>query len=82
VLLGKVKALLDKDHWRIGNVDVMILAEAPKLKDYMDGMTRNIASVLSLAASDVSLKAGTNEKLGFVGRGNIVVEAIALSSPP
>lgn len=79
VLLGKVKELLDKGHWRIGNVDVMILAEAPKLKDYMDRMTRNIASALSLPASDVSLKAGTNEKLGFVGRGEgIAVEAIAL----
>jgi 2-C-methyl-D-erythritol 2,4-cyclodiphosphate synthase len=79
VLLGKVKELLDKDHWRIGNVDVMILAEAPKLKNYMDSMTQNIASALSLATSDISLKAGTNEKLGFVGRGEgIAVEAIAL----
>src|SRR3990172_6051549 len=35
VLLGKVKEMLDKDRWRIGNIDVMILAEAPRLKEYM-----------------------------------------------
>jgi 2-C-methyl-D-erythritol 2,4-cyclodiphosphate synthase len=79
ILLGKVKELLDKDHWRIGNVDVMIMAEAPKLKDYMENMKQNIASALSLPPEDVSLKAGTGEKMGFVGRGEgIAVEAIAL----
>ncbi|MCR4394361.1 MAG: 2-C-methyl-D-erythritol 2,4-cyclodiphosphate synthase [Dehalococcoidales bacterium] len=79
ILLSKVKKLLDENRWRIGNVDVMILAEEPKLKDYMDAMTRNIASILDLSPADVSIKAGTNEKMGFIGRGEgIAVEAIAL----
>jgi len=79
ILLAKVKKLLDENHWRIGNVDVMILAEEPKLKEYMEAMTRNIASALGLSPSDISIKAGTNEKMGFVGRGEgIAVEAIAL----
>lgn len=78
-LLRKVKILLDQNHWRIGNVDAMILAEKPKLKDYMKTMAANIARVLALAPSDVSIKAGTNEKMGFVGRGEgIAAEAVAL----
>jgi 2-C-methyl-D-erythritol 2,4-cyclodiphosphate synthase len=78
-LLEKVKGLLDEHHWRIGNVDAMIMAEAPKLKDYMQAMSGNIARALSIPVADVSIKAGTNEKLGFVGRGEgIAAEAIAL----
>lgn len=78
-LLNRVKKLLDGNHWKIGNVDVMILAEAPKLQDYMASMTRNIAVALALTPSCVSLKASTTEKMGFVGRGEgIAVEAIAL----
>ena len=78
-LLRKVKILLDQNHWRIGNVDAMILAEKPKLKDYMKTMAANIALILALTPSDVSIKAGTNEKMGFVGRGEgIAAEAVAL----
>jgi 2-C-methyl-D-erythritol 2,4-cyclodiphosphate synthase len=79
VLLGRVKEMLDSGGWRIGNVDVMVQAEAPKLKDYMPEMAANIARSLSLAISDVSIKAGTAEKMGFVGRGEgIAAEAVAL----
>jgi 2-C-methyl-D-erythritol 2,4-cyclodiphosphate synthase len=78
-LLNRVKKLLDGNHWKIGNVDVMIMAEAPKLQDYKESMTRNIAVALALTPSDISLKASTMEKMGFVGRGEgIAVEAIAL----
>jgi 2-C-methyl-D-erythritol 2,4-cyclodiphosphate synthase len=78
-LLAQVNKLLDEDHWRIGNVDVMVLAEEPKLKDYIPGMVRNIAQTLGLSPDDVSIKAGTSEKMGFVGRGEgIAVEAVAL----
>jgi 2-C-methyl-D-erythritol 2,4-cyclodiphosphate synthase len=79
VLLARVKGLLDAKRWRIGNLDVMILAEKPQLKDYKEFMTRNIAQALALKPADVSLKAGTNEKLGFVGRGEgIAVQAVVL----
>jgi 2-C-methyl-D-erythritol 2,4-cyclodiphosphate synthase len=78
-LLARVKKMLDENHWRIGNVDVMVLAEAPRLKDYMEKMTANIAGALALPVSDVSIKAGTNEKMGFIGRGEgIAAEAVAL----
>jgi 2-C-methyl-D-erythritol 2,4-cyclodiphosphate synthase len=79
ILLAKVKRFLDEGHWRIGNVDVMVMAEAPKLKDYMSKIIQNIAEALALKPGDVSVKAGTNERLGFVGRGEgIAVEAVAL----
>jgi 2-C-methyl-D-erythritol 2,4-cyclodiphosphate synthase len=79
VLLARVKNLLDENHWRIGNVDAMVLAEAPKLKDYMPEMSANIARSLGIAVSDVNIKAGTNEKMGFIGRGEgIAAEAVAL----
>lgn len=79
VLLGKVKELLDNNQWKIGNIDVMIMAEQPKLKDYMGKMAQNISGALALPTADVSIKAGTSEKMGFVGRGEgIAVEAVAL----
>ncbi len=79
VLLARVKGLLDVNHWKIGNIDVMVLAEEPKLKPFMEKMVQNIARTLALDTADVSIKAGTNEKLGFVGRGEgIAAEAVAL----
>jgi 2-C-methyl-D-erythritol 2,4-cyclodiphosphate synthase len=79
MLLARVKRLLDEAKWKIGNVDVMVVAEEPQLKDHLSGMTRNIAQVLGLLAADVSIKATTNEGLGFVGRGEgIAVQAVAL----
>jgi 2-C-methyl-D-erythritol 2,4-cyclodiphosphate synthase len=78
-LLGKVKELLDSNHWKIGNIDTMILAEEPRLKDYQTYMIQNIARTLGVSPADVSIKAGTNEKMGFVGRGEgIAVQAVAL----
>jgi 2-C-methyl-D-erythritol 2,4-cyclodiphosphate synthase len=79
MLLARVKRLLDEAKWKIGNVDIMVVAEEPQLKDHLSGMTRNIAQVLGLLAADVSIKATTNEGLGFVGRGEgIAVQAVAL----
>ena len=78
-LLTKVKELLDAGRWRVGNVDVMVMAEAPKLKDYLPRMAQNIARALAVQAEDISIKAGTNEKMGFIGRGEgIAVQAVAL----
>ena len=82
-LLTRVKKLLDEAGWRIGNIDTLILAEAPRLKDYMEGMVRNISGALNIPPGNVSIKAGTNEKLGFIGRGEgIAVQAIALLEIP
>jgi 2-C-methyl-D-erythritol 2,4-cyclodiphosphate synthase len=78
-LLGKVKELLDSNHYKIGNVDIMVMAEEPKLKDFKPYMVQNVAQALGIPLTDISIKAGTNEKLGFVGRGEgIAVQAVAL----
>jgi 2-C-methyl-D-erythritol 2,4-cyclodiphosphate synthase len=78
-LLGKVKKLLEEAGWKIGNLDVTVMAEQPKLKDYVPRMTQNIAKELEMAPGDVSIKAGTNERMGFVGEGKgMAAEAVAL----
>lgn len=78
-LLARVKNLLYEKHWKVGNIDTVIMAEAPKLKPYMEKMTYNVAQALSIETVDVSIKAGTNEGLGFVGRGEgIAAQAVAL----
>jgi 2-C-methyl-D-erythritol 2,4-cyclodiphosphate synthase len=78
-LLAGVKEILEENCWRVGNIDVMVLAEAPKLKEYMPRMAANIARILAVQPGDVSIKAGTNEKMGFVGRGEgIAVQAVVL----
>lgn len=68
ILLGDVCGLLAAKGWRIGNVDVTIIAQAPKLRPYIDDMRLRLAEVMSVDAGCVSVKATTTEKLGFEGR--------------
>ena len=67
VLLRTVKKLLDEKGYRIGNVDVTLLAQKPKLKPYIPQMMENIAADLELDISRVNVKATTEEGLGFTG---------------
>lgn len=69
VLLRRVAELLSEAHFQIANVDVTIIAQRPKLKDYIPQMISNIAADLGLEPSRVSVKATTTEQLGFEGRG-------------
>lgn len=63
----------------VGNVDVTILAQAPKMRPHIDAMRANIAEDLEVDMSQVNVKATTTEKLGFTGRKEgIAVEAVAL----
>lgn len=65
--------------YQIGNVDVTIIAQAPKMRPYIDQMRANIAEDLQCDISQVNVKATTTEKLGFTGRGEgIACEAVAL----
>lgn len=68
-LLREVKRLLREAGYEVGNVDVTIMAQAPKLLPYIPEMVEHIAEDLELAATSVSVKATTTEKLGFTGRG-------------
>lgn len=81
-LLERVKTIMDECGYVLGNLDTVILAQAPKLAPYMDGMVENIARVLAVEPSQVNIKATTTEKLGFIGRGEgIAAEAIVILVP-
>jgi 2-C-methyl-D-erythritol 4-phosphate cytidylyltransferase / 2-C-methyl-D-erythritol 2,4-cyclodiphosphate synthase len=68
LLLGEVGALLGREGWQVVNVDAMLLAERPKISPHVDTMRGNIAEALGIEVGRVSIKATTNEKLGFEGR--------------
>ena len=79
ILLRKTKELLSNDGWNIGNIDATICLQKPKLLNYIPQMCENIANDLNIDIRDVSIKATTTEKLGFVGREEgIAVFAVAL----
>lgn len=66
-LLEEVGQLLQEKGYRVGNVDATIVAQKPKMKDYIPQMNENIARVLRISVDDVNVKATTEEKLGFTG---------------
>ena len=66
-LLDHVVELLEQDGYRVGNVDVTIIAQKPKLKDYIPLMRTNLARRLKVDEKFVNVKATTTEKLGFEG---------------
>jgi 2-C-methyl-D-erythritol 2,4-cyclodiphosphate synthase len=68
VLLGKVRALLAKAGWQVNNVDATVVAERPRLREYIDRMRQKLSEALEISTGQVSVKAGTSERLGFVGR--------------
>ena len=67
-LLKHVIELEAFEPWRISNVDITIVAQAPKLSPYRDEMRKSLSSILSLDIDRVSVKFTTTEKLGFTGR--------------
>ena len=68
-LLASVKKLLDNGKFAIGNIDIVVVAEKPKLLDYKGFMCKNIAEILEVDAERINIKATTTEGLGFTGRG-------------
>ena len=67
-LLDKVVEMMEKEGYRIGNADMTVIAEKPKMAPHIPAMRRNIAAALKTDLKDVSIKATTTEKLGFTGR--------------
>ncbi len=67
VLLKTVNQKINDAGWKVGNVDVMISAEDPKLQEYKAKMKFHIAFELAVDEGQVNIKAGTNERLGFIG---------------
>jgi 2-C-methyl-D-erythritol 2,4-cyclodiphosphate synthase len=68
-LLDKVREILAAKGYRIGNIDSIIVAQAPKMAPHIDKMKQNISEVLGISIEDINIKATTTEKLGFAGRG-------------
>jgi len=69
-LLRIVGQLVFAEGYRVENIDVTMIAQRPKLKNYIPGMRKNIASVLGLRLDQVNVKATTEEHLGFTGDGS------------
>lgn len=68
LLLDRCVALLAERGWRVGNVDVTIAMQRPKLRPHIDTMRQRLAERLGVDVACVSVKATTTERLGFVGR--------------
>ncbi len=76
MLLAQVNELVRAKNYSVGNVDVMVVAEEPKLAPHIPLMISNISRILGLSADAVSIKATTNEGISLIGKG----EAIAAFS--
>ena len=78
-LLVRAMALVEAENYQVVNVDVTVVAEAPKIGPYAEQMRTRIASALGIAPRNVSIKGKTNETMGWIGRGEgIAVFAVAL----
>ena len=79
VLLREVADLLERSGFSVGNVDVTLIAQRPKIAPYVPRMRENIAADLNLPLEAVSVKATTEEGLGFTGSGEgMAAQAIAM----
>lgn len=81
ILLARVMELVRSGGMILGNADITIIAQAPKLAGYIPAMRQILASDMATAIQNVSIKATTTEKMGFTGRGEgIAVTAVVLLS--
>jgi 2-C-methyl-D-erythritol 2,4-cyclodiphosphate synthase len=79
IFLKEVVRMLKENNWSIGNVDCTIVLEHPKINPHIEKMRETIAPIMEIAIEDVSIKATTNETMGYVGRGEgICSHAVAL----
>ena len=69
MLLREVYRKISEKGFRVGNIDVTMIAQKPKLKDYIPQMQENIAAAVGVTPDRVNVKATTEEKLGFTGTG-------------
>ena len=68
ILLKKAFELVRKENYKIVNIDSTICLEEPKIRTHVVGMQKSIADILDVAVQDISIKATTTEKMGFIGR--------------
>lgn len=83
ILLERVSALVAERGWSLGNVDITVIAEAPRIAPYAEAMRGNLAAATGITTDRISIKATTNEGLGFLGRQEgIAALAVALLDKP
>ena len=68
ILLQRVCGLMKSDRWKIGNVDITILAQAPRMAPHIVVMCKRLADLMEIQPEQVNVKASTTEGMGFVGR--------------
>lgn len=77
--LAEVTKMLTEKGWKINNVDCTVCLEAPKVNPHIDKMKEALAPLMNVGADDISIKATTNESMGYVGRGEgVFAQAVAL----
>jgi len=82
-LLEHVGKLLEENNYFISNIDATVIAQAPKLRPYIDTMNENIAKALNIELNQINVKATTEEGLGFTGTGEgISSQAICMLNEP
>ena len=81
-LLKTVALILKKESYKINNVDIAVIAEQPKINPYTPRMKQVIAAAIGIAPERVGIKATTNEKLGFIGRGEGIAAIATVSVEP
>lgn len=78
-LLRQVVTLINKEGYTVGNIDCTVIAQRPKLKDYIENMKKNIANDCNINMACVNVKATTEENLGFTGEGKgIAAHAVCI----
>jgi 2-C-methyl-D-erythritol 2,4-cyclodiphosphate synthase len=79
LLLGETNGLLQRQNWRVVNIDVTVVAQQPKIAPFRMEMEKNIARLLEIDENSINIKATTEEGLGFTGQGlGIAVHAVCL----
>lgn len=79
LLLARVVEILHKKGWRVNNIDCTLILEQPKMKPYIDEMTQQLSRLLDLDPDRCSIKAKTNEKMGFTGHGEGIAATVVAS---
>lgn len=79
ILLRRVMHLIDEKGYRIGNIDAVVVAQAPKLAAFIPKMRERLAGAMEISVDQISVKATTTERMGYEGRGEgISAQAVAL----
>lgn len=72
LIVKEVLKMMKEKGYSVNNVDIFVSLEKPKLKDYIELMRKNVATLLEVSVDQISIKAGTNEGCGEVGKGEAI----------